>query len=204
MVNSAFCVLRVGILLVGALSILPTSATAESAAGASSPAGSDWLTPVVEAPRVTHHTFDSGVAATRVSYHLYRPAAYEAEPDRRFPVVYWLHGSGGGLRGIAPLARQVDRAIQAGQAPPFMVVFVNGLRLGMYVDWKDGSVPMETLIVRELVPHIDARYRTIATRNGRMLDGFSMGVMAQHVSVSSFRTSLPRSRSSVPGRCSRR
>ncbi len=82
------------------------------------PTRTDWLTPVVEAPRVTHHTFDSGVAATRVSYHLYRPAAYEAEPDRRFPVVYWLHGSGGGLRGIAPLARQVDRAIQAGQADP--------------------------------------------------------------------------------------
>lgn len=175
MLSRIFGVLRVGVLLVGALSVLPTSAAAEDAVGESSPARSDWVTPVVEAPRVSYHTFDSGVAATRVSYHLYRPAAYEAEPDRRFPVVYWLHGSGGGARGIRPLARQVDEAIQAGRVPPFLVVFVNGLRLGMYVDWKDGSVPMETLIVRELVPHIDARYRTIATRNGRMLDGFSMG-----------------------------
>jgi enterochelin esterase-like enzyme len=45
----------------------------------------------------------------------------------------------------------------------------------MYVDWKDGSAPVETVIVKELVPHIDATYRTIATREGRMLDGYSMG-----------------------------
>jgi endo-1,4-beta-xylanase len=45
----------------------------------------------------------------------------------------------------------------------------------MYVDWKDGSAPMETIIVKELVPHIDATYRTIATREGRLLDGYSMG-----------------------------
>lgn len=158
-----------------ALSVVPSKGLAESSDVARPPARTDWLTPVVEAPRVSYHTFDSKAAATRISYHLYRPAAYDTAPNQRFPVVYWLHGSGGGVRGIAPLARQVDKAIEAGEAPPFMVVFVNGLRLGMYVDWRDGSVPMETIIVRELVPHIDDRYRTIATRDGRMLDGFSMG-----------------------------
>jgi polyhydroxybutyrate depolymerase len=54
-------------------------------------------------------------------------------------------------------------------------VFVNGLVEGMYVDWKDGTAPLETVIVKDLVPHIDGAYRTIATREGRMLDGFSMG-----------------------------
>jgi enterochelin esterase-like enzyme len=139
------------------------------------PTRTDWLTPVVEAPRVSYHTFESRAADTRISYHLYTPAAYVQNTALRYPVVYWLHGSGGGVSGIRPLAAQIDEAIAAGRAPPFMVVFVNGLRLGMYVDWKDGSVPMETIIVRELVPHIDAQYRTIATRKGRMLDGFSMG-----------------------------
>jgi poly(3-hydroxybutyrate) depolymerase len=55
------------------------------------------------------------------------------------------------------------------------VVFVNGLVEGMYVDWKDGTAPLETVIVKDLVPHIDAIYRTIASREGRLLDGFSMG-----------------------------
>ena len=103
------------------------------------------------------------------------PAAYDREPQRRFPVVYWLHGSGGGLSGIPPLAAHFDAAIEAGKTPPFLVVFVNGLINGMYVDWRDGSVPLETVIIKELVPHIDATFRTIATREGRMLDGFSLG-----------------------------
>lgn len=152
--------------LIGALALcLPAVAAAPLA----------WQTPQVTAPRVTYHRFDSRAAGTQVSYHLYTPSAYTAEPGRRFPVVYWLHGSGGGLPGIAPLARLVDAAIEAGRVPPFLLVFVNGLQLGMYVDWKDGRAPLETVIVHELVPHVDATYRTLATRNGRLLDGFSMG-----------------------------
>jgi len=135
----------------------------------------DWVTPAVSAPRVTQHVFASEAAKTRVSYHLYQPRAYQREPGRRFPVVYWLHGSGGGLRGIPTVARRFDEAIEAGTAPPALVVFVNGLREGMYVDWHDGSAPIETMIVEELVPHVDATWRTIATRAGRVLDGFSMG-----------------------------
>jgi len=102
-----------------------------------------WVTPAVEAPRVSHHTFTSVAAATRVSYHLYKPAAYDRQTDQRFPVVYWLHGSEGGVQGISLLSKYVDAAIDAGQVPPFLVVFVNGLRLGMYVDWKNGSAPIE-------------------------------------------------------------
>lgn len=134
-----------------------------------------WMTPAVGASRVSYHSFESRAVGARVSYHLYTPAAYDREPSRRFPVLYWLHGSGGGVQGIAPLSRLVDDAIESGKTPPFLVVFVNGLRLGMYVDWKDGRAPIETMIVHELVPHIDATYRSIATREGRLLDGFSMG-----------------------------
>ena len=45
----------------------------------------------------------------------------------------------------------------------------------MYVDAHDGSWPVETVIVRELIPHVDATYRTIATREGRAIEGQSMG-----------------------------
>jgi poly(3-hydroxybutyrate) depolymerase len=124
---------------------------------------------------VSFHTFESACAKATVSYHLYTPAAHDRDPDARFPVVYWLHGSGGGAAGIAPLARLVDEAVESGSTPPCFVVFVNGLSQGMYVDWKDGSTPIESMIVKDLVPHIDATYRTIPTREGRLLDGFSMG-----------------------------
>ncbi len=135
----------------------------------------EWVTAPVTAPRVTQGFFDSRVGGVRVSYHVYLPAQYAQEPQRRFPVVYWLHGSGGGVGGIPRLSQHVDAAIAAGKVQPFIVIFVNGLKNGMYVDWKDGSAPIETMIVRELVPHVDATYRTIANRQGRLLDGFSMG-----------------------------
>jgi enterochelin esterase-like enzyme len=156
-------------LIVGVgIAALPASAAAVEARV-------EWVTPAVTAPRVTQETFRSAAAGGPVSYHLYLPAAYGDDTTRRFPVVYWLHGSGGGLPGIEPLARQIDAAIASGRLPPCLVVFVNGLKFGMYVNWKDGTVPLETVIVKELIPHVDATYRTIATREGRVLDGFSMG-----------------------------
>jgi enterochelin esterase-like enzyme len=79
------------------------------------------------------------------------------------------------LPGIPVVARRFDAAITAGKLPPCLVVFVNGLEMGMYVDWADGSAPVESMIVRDLLPHVDAAYRTVAKREGRLLDGFSMG-----------------------------
>ncbi len=135
----------------------------------------DWRTVAIAAPGVSYHEFQSEAADLSVSYHLYTPPGYVSEGQRRFPVVYWLHGSGGGLSGIEPLAREFDAAIRSGEAPPFLAVFVNGLRFGMYVDWKDGRAPLESVIVKDLVPHIDGAYRTVSSCRGRMLDGFSMG-----------------------------
>ena len=142
---------------------------------ASPPQPVEWVTRAVKAPRVAHRTFESASAKTAVSYHIYTPAAYESEPKRRFPVVYWLHGSGGGQAGIPAVAKHFDEAIQAEQLPPCLIVFVNGLEMGMYVDWSNGAAPVESMIIKDLVPHIDATYRTIAAREGRLLDGFSMG-----------------------------
>ncbi|MFM7207368.1 MAG: alpha/beta hydrolase-fold protein [Planctomycetaceae bacterium] len=150
-------------------------ATEPGSASAQAPAGHLWVTPTIAAPGVSFHTFESAAAKATVSYHLYAPAAYDRDPDRRFPVVYWLHGSGGGLPGIPQVAACFAKAVEAGNVPPCLVVFVNGLAEGMYVDWKDGSAPLETMIVKELVPHIDASCRTIAAREGRLLDGYSMG-----------------------------
>jgi poly(3-hydroxybutyrate) depolymerase len=77
--------------------------------------GPQWVTPEVKAPKVSFHTFDSAAAKGKVSYHLYTPAAYDQveNKDRSFPVVYWLHGSGGGAAGIAKVAAHFDAAIEA-------------------------------------------------------------------------------------------
>lgn len=137
--------------------------------------GLEWVTDAAQGPGVSFHTFGSEARGGPVSFHIYVPPDYAAHPDRRFPVVYWLHGSGGGVSGIPQLAAELDQAIRDRKAPPFLVVFVNGLSMGMYVDWSNGKAPMETIIVHELRPYIDSSWRTLATREGRLLDGFSMG-----------------------------
>lgn len=134
-----------------------------------------WVTPAVSAPGVEHRVFQSPAARTTVSYHVYRPPQYTSEPTRRFPVLYWLHGSGGGLAGIAPVAAYFDAAIRAGRIPPMLVVFANGMTGSMWANSKDGRVPMETVVAHDLVNELDARFRTVATRDGRLLEGFSMG-----------------------------
>ena len=134
-----------------------------------------WVTPVVRAPRLQHRTFESAAVKTKVSYFIYTPEAYETDKERRFPVLYWLHGSGGGLPGVPQLVAYFGAAIRAGKVPPMIVVFANGLTNTMWCDSKDGRVPMETVVVKELVPHVDATFRTIASREGRLLEGFSMG-----------------------------
>jgi enterochelin esterase-like enzyme len=134
-----------------------------------------WVTQAVRAPGVERMVFESASARTQVSYHIFLPEEYHAEPKRRFPVLYYLHGTGGGLAGISRVADHFGRAMQAGRMPPMLIVFPNGLSHSMWVDARDASVPMETVVVRELVPHIDAAYRTHARPGGRVVEGFSMG-----------------------------
>ena len=137
--------------------------------------GGSWVTAPVEAEGVKFATFKSSIVGEKVSYHVYLPTAYQEQPDRRFPVIYWLHGLGPGINGIPFLARHYGEAMDAGEIPPAIIVFVNGLPRGMWCDSKDGSTPVESMLVRDLIPHVDRTYRTIASREGRVLEGFSMG-----------------------------
>lgn len=134
-----------------------------------------WVTSAAHAPRLQQRFFHSTAAKTKVSYHIYTPTVYDTDKKRRFPVLYWLHGSGGGLRGLPKLVKHFDGAIRSGKIPPMIVVFPNGMPDSMWCNSKDGKVPMETVVIKELLPHIDATIRTISSRNGRMIEGFSMG-----------------------------
>jgi hypothetical protein len=76
---------------------------------------------------------------------------------------------------VGPLAAYFDPAIRAGKVPPMLIVFPNGLPNGMWCDSKDGRTLMETMLVKELIPHIDVTFRTPAARDGRIIEGFSVG-----------------------------
>lgn len=130
--------------------------------------------PATPIPNVEHAVLHSPSMDLDVGYNVYLPAGY-AESKRKYPVVYFLHGAGGTESSDAAGFSALLRAeAEAGHCPPVICVFPNGGMSG-YRDTPERKSMGETLIVRELIPLIDGKYRTIAGREGRAVCGFSMG-----------------------------
>ena len=124
---------------------------------------------------VTHHTYDSPSMRKDVGYCIYLPPSYAKDSLKRYPVIYNLHGAGGNEFRTLYNAEVLHEGIVAGRWPEMIMVFPNGGRATMYQDSADGRFLAETTFIKELIPHIDKTYRTIAGRRGRCLEGFSMG-----------------------------
>lgn len=134
-----------------------------------------WVTPAASAPGLQQLVLQSLLVGGPVSCHVWTPPQYDSEPARRFPVLYWLHGSGGGQAGLPQMARVLDEAVRSGALPPLVVVFPHGLPHGMWCDSHDRRQPVESVLVHELVPEVDRLFRTQASRAARIVEGFSMG-----------------------------
>jgi len=123
-----------------------------------------------ERPTVDVRTFRSAALGQDRQYVVLLPAGYAAAAPRRYPVLYLLHGKSGDHTDWstrAPLREAVGQT-------PLIVVMPDGDD-GWYMDWADGVHRYEGQIVRDLIPHVDATYRTIAAREGRAVAGLSMG-----------------------------
>lgn len=129
-------------------------------------------------PRLTHATFRSPSMKIDVGYCIYLPTAYDAPKnnDRRFPVVYYLHGGrpGSETKSVS-LVPFIHAAIESGRVAPTIYVFVNGGPVSHYNMPNRPDAQGEDVFVKELIPQVDATYRTIADRSGRALEGFSQG-----------------------------
>ncbi|MFQ5983213.1 MAG: alpha/beta hydrolase [Woeseiaceae bacterium] len=119
--------------------------------------------------------FESAAVGSDVSFYIYLPPSYESG-TKRYPVLYWLHGSYGRPYNATPVVKRLDAAIRAGTATEMIVVScLDPSGLSMWTNSKDGRLPMETVIIEELIPHVDSVYRTIEDRKGRAIEGYSMG-----------------------------
>ena len=104
------------------------------------------------------------------------PASYGTADARRYPVVYYLAGYDEPA-SVASVGAALDELVAAGAAPEMVLVGVSGdnaLGGSFYVD-SPVSGAWATAIVEDLVPAIDARYRTLPTAASRGIAGFSMG-----------------------------
>ncbi len=143
------------------------------------PAPFRWVNPLKQKlPGVRHATFRSGSMNIDVGYCIYTPSEYSKpkSANMRFPVVYYLHGGrpGSEIKSVK-LVTHIHRLIENGSAPPMIYVFVNGGPVSHYNMSKLSHAMGEDVFVKELIPHIDSTYRTVDSREGRGIEGFSQG-----------------------------
>ena len=113
-------------------------------------------------------------------FGIYLPTGYddEANKDKKWPVVIWLHGMWEDhrrfhVRGGAPV---LDQCVGDGKLPPCIFVTANGGRTSMYLNRKDER--WEDLITKDLMAHLSKNFRASEQRDQRAIMGVSMGGMA--------------------------
>lgn len=125
-------------------------------------------------PRLHELRFTTPAVDGETRVRVIVPAGYDASTDR-YPVLWLLHGGGGSFRDWTDTGQAVD--LTAGL--PVIVVMPDGGSFGGYSDWWNfgaGGPPLwETYHLHQLLPWIDAHYRTVAERSGRAIAGLSMG-----------------------------
>lgn len=135
--------------------------------------------------------YDSPTLGKERRMTVYTPAGYENNPDRKYPVLYLLHGMGGDEDAWNELGRAsviLDNLIAEGKAEPMIVVMPNGngemtaapgqTGEGMYV--PDGKYSRSETgkfenSFKDIIAYTDSHYRTIPDKAHRAIAGLSMG-----------------------------
>jgi enterochelin esterase-like enzyme len=145
----------------------------------------------VEATKVPGPSLEGnleGNATTREAM-VVLPPSYGKEPNRRYPVVYYLHGFAIDGRNFYNFMKVPEAvAASAAKGAEFIVVIPDTLtKMGgsMYSD-SVTTGNFRQFIARDLVAHIDRTYRTIPTKEGRGLAGHSMGGYGTLVTAMSY------------------
>jgi enterochelin esterase-like enzyme len=118
-----------------------------------------------------------GTGAERTAL-VYTPPGYNENPDRRYPVVYFLHGYGATKQMYQDLVHFEEvLGIAAAEGNDFILVMPDGQSrmLGSFYSNSPTTGDFESYIARDLVAEVDANFRTLASRESRGLAGHSMG-----------------------------
>ena len=113
---------------------------------------------------------------------VYTPPEYEKNPKKRYPVLYLQHGSfedetGWPGQGKANLI--LDNLIAANKSKPMIIVMDNGYAFkpadGQSNNSGRPAMIFEDVMIQEIIPMVDERFRTLANRENRAIAGLSMG-----------------------------
>jgi enterochelin esterase-like enzyme len=143
-------------------------------------------------PEVLHGEVRARWYYSKVTGHwrkanVYTPPDYDRDARIHFPVLYLQHGAGENERGWIEQGRAnfiLDNLIAAHRAKPMIVVVDTGYaafagtnQAGSTNRTSAPTGAFEAVVLTELIPTIDASYRTRSDRNSRAMAGLSMGSM---------------------------
>ncbi|MCK9484232.1 MAG: alpha/beta hydrolase-fold protein [Candidatus Marinimicrobia bacterium] len=111
---------------------------------------------------------------------VYTPPDYDKDLKKRYPVLYLQHGWGENEYGWPNQGKVnliMDNLIAESKARPFIIVMAYGMtneiRFGELR--KFDIKPFQTVLIDELIPYIDANFRTLTDQSHRAMAGLSMG-----------------------------
>lgn len=130
-----------------------------------------------------HYYFAKSTGLTRRCF-VYAPPGYDTNLTARYLVLYLLHGMGEDARGWPTQGRVgfiLDNLIAEGKTKPMLVVMDDGgITPGAMSGPRRGGGPMfwdkfTQVLIEDIIPMIDATYRTIPDREHRAIAGLSLG-----------------------------
>ena len=150
-------------------------------------AGVDFYAAKPDVPHgeVRTHWYFSQLTGKWRRAHVYTPPSYDQNTSTRFPVLYLQHGAGENERGWIEQGRAnfiLDNLIAAGRARPMILVVDTGYASYARTNQSTstnrafaGTAAFEEVMLKEIIPSIDAKYRTLTGREHRAMAGLSMG-----------------------------
>ena len=127
--------------------------------------------------------YDSKTLGTRRLLRVYTPPGYTA--DRKYPVLYMLHGLGNTSTEWTQRARApqiVDNLLADGKIQPLIMIFPSGDASATVTNLGGGGraqagygQPFEDDFLKEIIPYVESHYSVFADRNHRAIGGMSMG-----------------------------
>lgn len=132
------------------------------------------MTKPVEAGTVLEQSLASPTLGRDYRFTVYLPDGYDGS-CLSYPVLYLLHGANGDEHDWLAKGKvepTLDQLIAGGSMPPMIVVMPGHKQMW----WVDANAEKsETVLMKELLPEVEHRFRTIAERGGRLLAGLSAG-----------------------------
>ena len=129
-----------------------------------------FISSIALAGTVIKSELDSKELNRKWKYSVYLPDDYNSS-SKQYKVLYLLHGNGDDENAWSPIYGAVDSLIKSGKIEPVILVSPTGEK-GW---WVNSTERFESAVINELIPEIDGKYYTVASREGRIIAGYSMG-----------------------------